>query len=472
MTPNDQALFPIFSSSQPATETTDPRRIAVIGSGIAGLSAAWGLAARHSVTLFERDARPGGHSHTIDLALPEGKIAVDTGFIVFNERTYPNLTALFKHLGVATQATEMSFAASLEDGRFEYSGSNLRGLFAQKRNLMRWRMWRMLADTLRFYRQARGAGAADMTLGDYLHAGGYGAAFIRDHLLPMGGAIWSTSRAQMLRHPMSAFVRFCDNHGLMQLRDRPQWRTVTGGSRAYVRRMLQDRPIDLRLNASIARVERHVGGPVIVMQDGRRHEFDAVVLATHSDQALQLLAAPTSDELGMLGALRYQANAAVVHGDARLMPRRRAAWSSWNVMGGKDGDESLICVTYWMNQLQHLPTRQPVFVTLNPNLPIAEDQVFARFDYAHPLFNLAALQAQRNLWRLQGVGGIWFCGAYFGAGFHEDGLQSGLAVAEALGAVRRPWVVVGESDRISGPVDLPAPQMPLPAAPIPVQAGA
>ncbi len=440
------------------------------------MSAAWALAERHNVTLFERANRPGGHSHTIDLDLPEGRVPVDTGFIVFNERTYPNLTALFAHLGVATQSTEMSFAASLDNGRFEYSGTNLRGLFAQKRNLVRPRMWRMLSDTMRFYREAAQAVATDeneMTLGDYLCQAAYRPDFVRDHLLPMGGAIWSTSTAQMLRHPLRAFVRFCDNHGLMQLRNRPQWRTVTGGSRAYVQRLLEDRFIDLRLNARIAQVERRSDGPAIVLEDGRWQHFDAIVLATHSDQALRLLAAPTADERSTLGALPYQGNRAVVHGDTRLMPRRRAAWSSWNVMGGSPTQaESLICVTYWMNRLQHLPTRQPVFVTLNPHQAPDPAKVFASFDYAHPLFDVAAMTAQQNLWRLQGQGGIWYCGAYFGAGFHEDGLQSGLAVAEALGQVRRPWQVPGESDRIHAPTPVTSPTLPIPAPPISVGAGA
>ena len=472
MSPNDQANFPINPQPDAATSCGDrpgPLRIAVIGSGIAGMSAAWSLAARHRVTLFERDSRPGGHSNTIDLALPEGSVPVDTGFIVYNERTYPNLTALFAHLGVPTRESEMSFAASLGDGAFEYSGASLGGLFAQRRNLVRRRMWRMLSDTMRFYRQARGAAALrtdDVTLGDYLERAGFSEAFIRDHLLPMGGAIWSSSIDQMRAHPLRTFVQFCDNHGLMQFSNRPQWRTVVGGSRAYVQRLLADRPIDLVLSARIARVERGDAGPQIVMEDGTRRNFDSVVLATHSDQALALLDAPTGDERQILGDLRYQPNRAVVHSDEAPMPRRRAAWSSWNVIGGPADDEALICVTYWMNRLQHLPTDQQIFVTLNPNRPIAPEKTFAAFDYAHPLFDHAALRAQETLWRLQGAGGVWFCGAYFGAGFHEDGLQSGLAVAEALGGVQRPWRVAGQSDRIAAigeTLPLPPVALPVPA---------
>lgn len=461
MAPNDQASFstllepPLISRPEESAPAAG-RNIAVIGSGISGLAAAWLLSKNHRVSLFERDSRLGGHSNTVDLDLPEGRVAVDTGFIVFNERTYPNLSALLSHLGVASRATDMSFAASLDDGAFEYSGSNLRGLFAQRRNLLRPRMWRMISDIVRFYRQSRlaiGPGAAEITLGDYLARAGYGAGFIRDHLLPMGGAIWSTSAEQMLQHPLQSFVRFCDNHGLLQFVDRPCWRTVQGGSRSYVRRMITDSSINLHLDARISAVLRDDLQPSLIFADGSRQTFDAVVLATHADQALKLLAAPTRQESDLLGAMRYQSNLAVLHSDASLMPRRRTAWSSWNVVNGSTDPnaESLICVSYWMNKLQHLPVAQPVLVTLNPNRPIRDDLVWAKFDYAHPLFDHRAMTAQRELWKLQGKGGLWYCGAYFGAGFHEDGLQAGLAVAEELGQMRRPWSVADQSGRIHLP---------------------
>lgn len=461
MAPNDQAAYPDKIQPPLSSHFDGPahghtQKIAVIGSGISGLAAAWLLSKRHTVTLFERDIRPGGHSHTVDLDLPEGRVAVDTGFIVFNERTYPNLAALLAHLGVTSRATDMSFAASLDNGAFEYSGSNLRGLFAQRRNLLRPRMWRMISDILRFYRQSRlavGNGSVEITLGDYLDRAGYGASFIRDHLLPMGGAIWSTSADQMLQHPLRSFVRFCDNHGLLQLMDRPSWRTVEGGSRSYVRRMIEDGDIDIRLNARIATVIRDGVQPTLVFEDGNRQTFDAVVMATHADQALKLLADPTRRESELLGAMRYQSNAAILHSDASLMPRRRTAWSSWNVISERAGQnaDSLICVSYWMNKLQGLPVAQPVLVTLNPNRPVREDLVWAKFDYAHPLFDQRAVAAQRDLWKLQGQGGLWYCGAYFGAGFHEDGLQAGLAVAEHLGQMHRPWSVTDQSGRIHLP---------------------
>lgn len=461
MAPNDQASYPTHLGpplcSQPDIPTlTGRQKIAVIGSGISGLAAAWLLSKQHRVILFESDSRLGGHSNTVDLDLPEGYVAVDTGFIVFNERTYPNLAALLAHLGVASRATDMSFAASLDNGTFEYSGSNLRGLFAQRRNLLRPRMWRMISDILRFYRQSRlavGDGAVEISLGDYLDRSGYGTSFVRDHLLPMGGAIWSTSADQMLQHPLHSFIRFCDNHGLLQLVDRPCWRTVEGGSRSYVRRLVEDGNIDLRLNARIVSVSRDNIQPTLAFADGSQQVFDAVVLATHADQALGLLVSPTRLERDLLGAMRYQPNTAVLHSDTNLMPRRRTAWSSWNVISDQIDrhKDSLICVSYWMNKLQHLPIAQPVLVTLNPNRPVREDLVWAKFDYAHPLFDHHAMMAQRDLWKLQGQGGIWYCGAYFGAGFHEDGLQAGLAVAERLGQLRRPWSVADQSGRIHLP---------------------
>jgi predicted NAD/FAD-binding protein len=338
----------------------------------------------------------------------------------------------------------------------------VRGLFAQRRNLLRPRMWRMIADILRFYREAKlGGYPTEVTLGQYLDERGYGKSFVDDHLLPMGGAIWSTSPKQMLDHPLSAFVRFCDNHGLLQLFDRPVWRTVCGGSRSYVQRLLQDHPLHVVLNASIERVERAASGPSLVFSGGTRQRFDDVVIAAHADQALGLLAQPTEREKSLLSAMRYISNEAVLHSDTRMMPRRRAAWSSWNVFGGDPtSDQALICVTYWMNQLQNLAVEQPVLVTLNPDRAIREELVWRRFSYTHPLFDAASVAAQRQLWSLQGQGGIWYCGAYFGAGFHEDGLQAGLAVAEKLGEVRRPWQVSEPTGRIHIPeaLDLPLPE--------------
>lgn len=433
------------------------RRIAVIGAGISGLSAAWLLSQRHEVTLFEAEERLGGHSNTVEAA----GVAVDTGFIVYNEKTYPNLTALFGHLGVATRETDMSFGVSLDGGRLEYSGSGLRGLFAQPANLVSPRFASMLKDLLRFYRNApRDLPSLGLdSLDSYLDAHGYGAAFRHDHLYPMAAAIWSTPASDVGRYPAAAFVRFCDNHGLLQLTDRPAWRTVTGGSRRYVEEMRRRFHGTLVAGCPVRTVRRRADGAAVVTADGVERGFDEVVVATHADQALALLERPTAAERDLLGAFLYSRNEAVLHGDSGLMPRRRAAWSAWNYLADRR-DEPRLCVTYWMNRLQHLPEERPLFVTLNPMVPPAAESVHYRATYEHPTFDRRAMAAQQRLWSLQGDGGVWYCGAYFGAGFHEDGLQAGLAVAEAIGGVRRPWQVRGESGRIVLPMGAAGPRLP------------
>jgi len=423
--------------------------IAVVGSGISGLAAAWLLAQRHRVTLYESDARLGGHSHTVDVGVRGAPVAVDTGFIVYNEPAYPNLTALFAHLGVATQASEMSFAVSLDDGALEYSGSDLRGLFAQRGNLVNLRFWSMLRDLVRFYRNAPrdAARAGLMPLDDYLDANGYGRAFREDHLYPMAAAIWSTPAAQVGRYPTEAFVRFCENHHLLTLSERPAWRTVTGGSREYVRRLGAALGGRVRTSSAVLSVRRDARGASVASAGGGEERYDDVVIATHADQALRLLADASDDERRLLGAFAYSANRAVLHGDPALMPRRRAVWSSWNYGADRRRPDAL-CVTYWMNRLQAIDDGVPLFLTLNPGREPRPELVHRTESYAHPLFDANAIRAQGELWSLQGRRRTWFCGAYFGAGFHEDGLQAGLAVAEALGGVRRPWSVAGESSRI------------------------
>ncbi len=426
-----------------------PLRIAIVGSGISGLSAAWLLSKRHDVTLFEADRRLGGHSHTVDA----GGTPVDTGFIVYNEKTYPNLTALFAHLDVPTRLADMSFAVSADGGRMEYSGHGLRGLFAQKRNLANPRFYGMLRDLVRFYRDAPAdaAACAGVTLSNFLDMKGYGAAFRDDHLFPMAAAIWSTPSARVGEYPADAFIRFFENHGLLKLKvqDRPLWRTVDGGSRAYVRRLLAATPAKIMTGDPVNFIQR-IGARVAVgTTSGEAQWFDHVVIATHADQALKLLSDPSSAERGLLGAFSYTTNTAVLHSDAGLMPRRRAAWAAWNYLSEGRGAERRLCVTYWMNALQGLDPARQLFVTLNPAREIRSETVIRTDVYEHPVFNLDALAAQRQLWSLQGQRSTWFCGAYFGAGFHEDGLQAGLAVAEALGGVRRPWSVAGESDRIT-----------------------
>lgn len=434
------------------TGSSEPLDIAVIGSGISGMSAAWLLSGRHRVTLYERSDRLGGHTNTVDARTPTGRVPVDTGFIVYNEQTYPNLTELFRHLDVPTAASDMSLAVSLDDGALEYCGDGLRGIFAQKRNIASPRFWSMLRDLRRFYRDAPShIGKLDetqVTLGAYLKAENYGDAFRDDHLLPMAAAIWSAPADAMLDYPAAAFVRFQDNHGLLKLTDRPIWRTVTGGSRSYVSRLVAPYRDRIRLNASIASVRRDAGGVELRDTDGHTARHDHVVIAAHADQALAMLADPSAQERDLLSRFRYSRNLAVLHSDAGLMPKRRSVWSSWNYMGRRGAGTNAVTVTYWMNRLQELRSQTQLFVTLNPAKAPRAGTIFRSENYEHPLMDSVAVEAQRQLWSLQGERRTWFCGSYFGAGFHEDGLQSGLAVAEALGGERRPWTVADESGRI------------------------
>jgi predicted NAD/FAD-binding protein len=433
------------------TDSRPRLRVAVIGTGISGMSAAWLLSQRHDVTVYERNERMGGHSHTVDVAVGKHITPVDTGFIVYNQTTYPNLTALFELLEVPTAPSCMSFAVSIDGGGLEYSGTGLAGMLVQRRNIFRPRFWRMLADIRRFYQQAAADLAAleatEATLGDYLDRRGYGRAFRDDHLLPMAGAIWSAPPQAMLDYPAASFIRFQANHGLLQIRDRPQWRTVTGGSRSYVERLTARFRHRVKLGVAAKRVRRFGGEVGVVDASSRIQKFDHVVIAAHADEALALLEDASAAERSVLGAFRYSENRAVLHRDASLMPKRRGAWSSWNYIGGR-GRDSTCTVTYWMNRLQNLTVPDNLFVTLNPEFE-PDPRTVSNIDiYHHPLFDAAAIRAQRRLWSLQGVHNTWFCGSYFGAGFHEDGLQSGLAVAEALGGVDRPWTVADASGRI------------------------
>jgi predicted NAD/FAD-binding protein len=427
------------------------RDIAVIGTGIAGMSCAWLLHKAHDVTVYEAADRIGGHAHTIEVSEGHGRFPVDTGFIVYNEATYPNLTALFAHLGVPTVASDMSFAASLDGGRLEYAGTGLRGLFAQKRNIVRPRFWSMLRDLRRLYAQAPSdpvlQNADTVTLGEWLDAHGYGRAVQQDHLLPMAAAIWSTRAQDVRDYPAAAFFRFCDNHGLLRLRDRPLWRTVMGGSSAYVSRLTAPYADRILLNRGITGVQRTEAGIFLSDSAGAARRFDEVVFATSATRALALLADPGKTERDLLGAVNVSCNEAILHTDTTLMPKRRNVWASWNFIGGGD-PASPPCVTYWMNNLQSLPTKKQIFVTLNPVRPPAPGTILHAQTYEHPLFDVAAMQAQRRIWSIQGERNTWFCGAWLGAGFHEDGVQSGLAVAEAIGGVRRPWRVENESARI------------------------
>ena len=429
-------------------------KIAVVGSGISGLSAAWLLSQRHEVTMYEAADRIGGHSNTVEFESATGTVAVDTGFIVYNEVTYPNLTALFRALEVPTTASNMSFAVSLNEGAFEYSGGTGLGLFAQKSNLVRPRFWSMMRDLLRFYRCAPRdlAMMGGLSLEDYLNRNGYGRAFRDDHLYPMAAAIWSTPAMQVGAYPAAGFVKFCRNHGLLDLWDRPAWRTVTGGSREYVARMIHRFADRIRLSTPVDAIHRKPGSVEIRDAHGGVSVFNDVVIATHADQALRILGDASDEERHILGAFRYSRNEAVLHGDTTLMPKRRAAWSSWNYVADTRADIgnglAQPSITYWMNKLQPLGHAPPTFVTLNPGRAPREETVIRREIYEHPVFDLATDRAQHEVWSLQGVRNTWFCGAHFGSGFHEDGIQAGLAVAEDLGGVRRPWQLEQESSRI------------------------
>ncbi|MBL8545916.1 MAG: FAD-dependent oxidoreductase [Hyphomonadaceae bacterium] len=435
-----------FTSSDGARRQS----IAVIGSGIAGMSAAWLLSQKHDVTVYEKNDRLGGHSNTVMVKTSLGETPVDTGFIVFNDATYPNLIALFEHLGVATNVSDMSFGVSLRGGETEYSSVDTSAFLCGGRNLISPRFWSMTWDLLRFYRSAplQLLRARDemISLGDYLSRHGYGDAFQRDHLLPQAAAIWSASMGDIHHYPACAFVRFFENHGLLKLKGRPKWRTVEGGSRSYVGKLTAPYADQARLNAGAVSVRREAGGVWVRDALGHSARYDDVVIATHGDEALAMLEDASAEERNLLGAFRYAKNRAVLHTDTAFMPRREPLWASWNYVG--DNPDGGCVVTYWMNKLQNIKSREQIFLTLNPRTSPDPAKILYETEYDHPLFDAAAIRAQEHLWSLQGVRNTWFCGAHFGSGFHEDGLQSGLAVAEQLGGVRRPWTVEGESSRI------------------------
>jgi predicted NAD/FAD-binding protein len=413
-------------------------RIAVVGSGISGLGAAWALSRHHDVTVYEADARLGGHANTAEVHDAGRSVPVDTGFIVYNERNYPNLVRLFGVLGVETEPSDMSFSVSLDGGAFEYRARAL-GLLAQPSNVLRPSYRRMVRDIVRFSREAKtlvGTDPAEST-GSWLARAGYSDSFRDRFLLPMVACIWSSNLEGMLSYPAATMAGFLDNHGLLDLGDRPQWRTVRGGSREYVRRVGAGID-DVRLATPVRSVTREPGSVLVDDAAGGRERFDHVVLATHADTSLAVLGADASaEERRLLGAFGYQRNVAVLHRDAALMPRRRRAWSSWNYLArtspaGAQG----VSLTYWMNLLQNLDTERPVFVTLNPIVE-PRDQV-ASFVYHHPQYDRASVDAQAALPSVQGAQRTWFCGSYCGYGFHEDGLRAGLEVAASLGSPA-PW---------------------------------
>ncbi len=433
------------------------RRVAVVGSGIAGLGVAYTLARDAGyptqVTLFEAGPHFGGHANTVDVTLGGITHGVDTGFLVFNERTYPNLIRLFAELGVETARSDMSFSVQARQDGLEWSGSDLGTVFAQKRNLLRPRFLAMLADLLRFNKLstdiARREAEAELQepIGDFLDRHRFGSAFREWYFLPMIGCIWSCPTDQMLRFPIGTMIRFCHNHGLIQVSRRPQWHTVTGGSRNYVRRML-GAIADARLNTPVRQVRRlppaSGAAGVMVATDQGSERFDEVVMACHADQSLALLADATADEQRVLGAIRYHPNRAVLHTDISVLPQRRRAWAAWNYARAADAgrEQAAVCLHYLINRLQPLPWQQPVIVSLNPDPAREPDasQVLREFAYAHPVFDRAAVAAQRELPGIQGRSHLWYCGAWVRYGFHEDGLMSALAVVDGL---RARWRAAG-----------------------------
>ncbi len=425
-------------------------RIAVVGSGIAGNAAAWALARTHgaeAITVYEQDGRIGGHSATVDIDYDGTALAVDTGFIVYNTLNYPDLTALFAYLGVETSASDMSFAVSFDKGAFEWAGKQgslarvANGLLAQRSNALSPRYLGMLREVMRFNKIAmedRKAGRLSaMSLGDYIRQKGFSAFFRDRYIVPMGSAIWSTPAREMLDFTAENFIAFFENHRLLHW-ERPVWRTVTGGSRRYVAKLIAPFKERIRLATPVTAITRDPGGVTLNDARGGSERYDHVVIAAHSDQALAMLSEASGMEQQVLSAIPYRMNQVYLHRDERLMPRRKRAWAAWNLLSDSTEATEDVVVTYWMNALQGIAAGKPVFVTLNPVTPPAAHLTFGRFEYAHPQYNASSFAAQKALGSIQGKQRTWFCGAWTGYGFHEDGLRSGLDVAEALGAAV-PW---------------------------------
>ncbi len=428
-------------------------RIAIIGTGIAGNAAAFALSSQAEIVVYEKELRPGGHSHTVDIDYEGERLSVDTGFIVYNELNYPDLTALFTHLGVETHPSTMGFSFSLDHGGLEWAGKGVGfwetadGLFAQRRNLLSLPFLRMLTEILRFNRISRAdidAGAVgDVSLGDYLARCGISSRLVRHYLAPMGAAIWSTPAQDILDFPARNFLAFFNNHRLLHPdAERPVWRSVKGGSRRYVEKITQGYRKQMRLGCAVVDVTRTPTGAIVTDSHGNKDRFDQVVFACHSDEALAALSDASAEERAVLSAVRYRPNVVYLHRDPALMPRSRRAWASWNFLSWEpDAEKRDAAITYWMNALQGIDERYPVFVSLNPPQEPSPHLTFARYNCAHPQFDAAAFAAQALLDDIQGANHTWFCGAWTGYGFHEDGLRSGLNIGEALGA-RVPWRTV------------------------------
>ena len=418
-------------------------KVAIIGSGISGLSCAWLLSKQHNVTIYEKNDYLGGHSNTqtIQTFGDNKHINVDTGFIVFNEQNYENLNALFNILNVKTYSTDMSFAVSMQNGQFEYGGENLSTLFAQKKNLFKLDFWLMLFDIIRFYKQAEKDinKFNDKTLQEYLNEKSYSSSFIKNHLYPMAASIWSAPINEIKNFPFKNFINFFKNHGLLQISNRPKWKTVLNGSREYIKKIVTASNLKIFTSKGIKKISREKG-KVYIYDGKKRIYFDHIVLACHSDQALNLIEDPSKEELSYLSKIKYQRNNVWLHSDESFMPKNNLTWSSWNYIDlGSDKTDEKLCVTYWMNKLQNLNTNDQIFVSLNPPKDPEHKKVYKNIKYSHPIFKHETIVGQKGLTSIQGKNNLWFCGAYHGNGFHEDGIKSGLFVAERIGKIKRPW---------------------------------
>ena len=438
------------------TSDHDRRKIAIVGTGISGLSAAWALHKTCDITLYEANDRIGGHTNTVKVKSTDGVVPVDTGFIVYNEPNYRNLTALFNLLGVASNETEMHFSVSARDRDIEYASSGLSGMFADRRKIASPKFLGMIKDIFRFYSQAKtmAASADEHSLGEYLHINNYGKTFIEDHILPMAAAIWSCPVSTILQFPATSFARFFVNHGLVEFGTPFMWRSVDGGSDQYIEPLTQGFAGRIKLNTAISKVYRTSAGVILQTVNAEEKHFDDVILACHAPQSFEILADASEEESRILSTFKTQPNRAVLHRDPAFMPRRRRAWASWNYLSEQAGTDEL-SVTYWMNELQELRIQTDYFVTLNPSFEPKTNSIIAEFDYAHPVFDTAATKAQRDIWEIQGKNNVWYAGAWLGYGFHEDGLQAGLAVAEAMSEWRRPWNFDFSRERLNRPLPTP-----------------
>ncbi len=415
-------------------------KIAIIGSGISGLGAAYLLnSAGHDITVYEKNHYIGGHSRTMEVEMEGKKIPVDTGFIVFNYRNYPELTGMFKHLDVAVEKSDMSFGASIKNGWFEYGTQKTSAIFTQKRNLLRLQFWKMMRDIFKFNANAKKYINSNITLGECLEELKLGEWFKNYYLLAMGGAIWSTPTNGMLGFPARSFIRFFDNHGLITIKDQPQWYTVTGGSREYVKKLTASFKDKILLSCGAEKVIRENNKVTVIDTNGNKTEFDQVVFACHSDQVMKILQNPTKDEKSIIGAVKYQPNKAVLHCDESFMPKRKGAWASWVYLSENEKDNRpQVCLSYWMNRLQNIKSKKPIIVTLNPSRQPEKSKIFDEHIFEHPVFDEPAIGAQEKVCKIQGLNNTWYCGAYLKYGFHEDGFASGVKVAEKLGATI-PW---------------------------------